>query len=454
MTQVVEEPGGIVVVKEIAAPEVIEVSSPGPMGPRGSNAWDEITGKPSTLAGYGITDGAPLSHVGAGGTAHANAVAGGDAGFMAGADKAKLDAVAVGATANSPDATLLARANHTGTQLASTISDFASTTLAAVLAGLSLATGTAITAADTVLSALGKLQKQVTDNLSTYTLAIALKADLASPTFTGTVGVPNLNGGPLAGFRNLLVNGNGAINQRGYVSGTATTIANQCTLDRWRVVTSGQSLTFTASGNGRIMTAPAGGIEQVIEGASIGRTAYVISWVGTATCTVDGVAKTNGAACTLVPGTACTVRFSAGTVSQAQLEPGAIPTPYEDRQGVELLLCQRDYEKSYAQATRPGTAVSFNTMRVFAPLPAITTSYTYGDVRFQVPKRIAPTVITYSAAGTTSTGSNDSGADYAANAASPTYASDTGFHVFNNSAGTLTPAFGAVYLHWVAATGF
>jgi hypothetical protein len=32
--------------------------------------------------------------------------------------------VADGATANSADATLLARANHTGTQLASTISDF------------------------------------------------------------------------------------------------------------------------------------------------------------------------------------------------------------------------------------------------------------------------------------------------------------------------------------------
>jgi hypothetical protein len=39
----------------------------------------------------------------------------------------KLNGIATGATANSSDATLLARANHTGTQTASTISDFQAT---------------------------------------------------------------------------------------------------------------------------------------------------------------------------------------------------------------------------------------------------------------------------------------------------------------------------------------
>lgn len=39
-------------------------------------------------------------------------------------DENKLDGIAAGATANSSDATLLARANHTGTQTAATISDF------------------------------------------------------------------------------------------------------------------------------------------------------------------------------------------------------------------------------------------------------------------------------------------------------------------------------------------
>jgi hypothetical protein len=54
-------------------------------------AWVAITGTPTTLAGYGITDAAPLSHVGSGGATHANAVAAGAAGFMTGADKTKLD---------------------------------------------------------------------------------------------------------------------------------------------------------------------------------------------------------------------------------------------------------------------------------------------------------------------------------------------------------------------------
>ena len=54
------------------------------------------------------------------GHGHANASAGA-AGFMAAADKTKLDGIASGATANSSDATLLARANHTGTQAISTV---------------------------------------------------------------------------------------------------------------------------------------------------------------------------------------------------------------------------------------------------------------------------------------------------------------------------------------------
>src|ERR1700752_318788 len=90
-----------------------------------------------------------------------SAASGAAAGSMSAADKTKLDGVATGATANSSDATLLNRANHTGTQLASTISNFAATVLATVLTGLSLATATAITAADSILTACGKLQAQL-----------------------------------------------------------------------------------------------------------------------------------------------------------------------------------------------------------------------------------------------------------------------------------------------------
>jgi len=64
------------------------------------------------------------SHIGVGGSQHPDVIAAGASGFMTGADKTKLNGIATGATANSADATLLARANHTGTQTASTVSDF------------------------------------------------------------------------------------------------------------------------------------------------------------------------------------------------------------------------------------------------------------------------------------------------------------------------------------------
>ena len=154
---------------------------------------DGQTGAVSLSSSY-----APLSHVGGGGAAHSNAVAAGAAGFMTGADKmkldgiaagaqvnvatdlsigynpayvfvnsstgadatlnaatgvaagvmsaadkTKLDGVATGATANSADAVLLARANHTGTQTASTISDFTEVTQDVV--GASVVAGANVT---------------------------------------------------------------------------------------------------------------------------------------------------------------------------------------------------------------------------------------------------------------------------------------------------------------------
>lgn len=58
--------------------------------------------------------------------------------WAASSAKTKLDGIAAGATVNSSDATLLNRANHTGTQTASTISDFAATARDAISASGSL----------------------------------------------------------------------------------------------------------------------------------------------------------------------------------------------------------------------------------------------------------------------------------------------------------------------------
>jgi hypothetical protein len=85
------------------------------------------------------------------------------------AEKSKLSGIAAGATANDTDANLKARANHTGSQLASTISDFLSSVQGSLLTGLSLITSSAISATDTLLAALGKLQTQITANSSSIT---------------------------------------------------------------------------------------------------------------------------------------------------------------------------------------------------------------------------------------------------------------------------------------------
>jgi hypothetical protein len=148
-----------------------------------------------------------------------------------------------------------------------------------------------------------------------------------------------------SGMRNALINANPIINQRGYVSGTATTTANQYTLDRWRVVTSGQSISWSDNGNVRTVVAPAGGVEQVIEGASLFTGSYTLSWSGTATAVVAGAAVAKGGTVSLAGGVNTAVRFSNGTLSLPQLEPGGAATAFEQRPcGQELALCQRYFE--------------------------------------------------------------------------------------------------------------
>lgn len=92
-------------------------------GGGGPTSWDAITGKPTTLSGFGITDAASDAELAAGLTGKVDKAAGKGLSTedYSTAEKAKLAGIAAGATANSSDATLLARANHTGTQAISTV---------------------------------------------------------------------------------------------------------------------------------------------------------------------------------------------------------------------------------------------------------------------------------------------------------------------------------------------
>ena len=102
--------------------------------------------------------------------------------------KTKLDGIASSATANDTDANLKNRANHTGSQTASTISDFAATVRSTVLTGLSTASATVATAADSVLVAIGKLQAQVSADYVT----LLTKVGSVTTGITGADAITNM----------------------------------------------------------------------------------------------------------------------------------------------------------------------------------------------------------------------------------------------------------------------
>lgn len=147
---------------------------------------------------------------------------------------------------------------------------------------------------------------------------------------------------PAHNYKNKLINGNGLINQRAYVSGAVTTIANQYTLDRWRVITLGEALVFSTTDNLTTFTAPLNGVEQIVEGLNLESGTFVISGLLTATCTIDGVAKVNGDTVTVVGGVDVSIKFFNGTFQLPQFEKASRPTPFEYRLN-ELSLCQKYY---------------------------------------------------------------------------------------------------------------
>ena len=234
-------------------------------------------------------------------------------------------------------------------------------------------------------------------------------------------------------FRNRLINASFTVNQRAYSSGAATTGSNQYTLDRWRVVTSGQSLSWTTTDGVITVTAPAGGIEQVVEANNVAIDYCVLNWTGTATALVGGTSIGKGEVFFNVGASDLTIRFSGGTVSQPQLEIGRVSTPFEFRPfGLELMLCQRYFCKTFAYGTAPAQNVGIDTGEFnFQALGASIASG--GRWQFPVTMRATPgTVTLYNpAAANAQIRNRGASADYSST--STINASDTGVYVFGTT---------------------
>ena len=119
----------------------------------GSPSWSSVTGKPST---FPPETPQAISHItglqsaldgkqAAGSYQPLATVLTNTTASFTTAQETKLSGIATGATANDTDANLKNRANHTGTQAASTISDFNSAARAQVEAELIAGTNITIT---------------------------------------------------------------------------------------------------------------------------------------------------------------------------------------------------------------------------------------------------------------------------------------------------------------------
>jgi hypothetical protein len=136
-------------------------------------------------------------------------------------------------------------------------------------------------------------------------------------------------------------------------------------------------------------------------------------------------------------------------ITDVQLEPGAVATPFERRPiGTELALCQRYFQKSY----NPDVALGANTsIGAVTMTPHGTTSYAgFGTVYFPVAMRAAPSVTAYNpVTGSTSTPVRYTvgPADYNLSITAGAGASGFAANVNNGSAG---PS-GYIYFQWTAS---
>jgi len=309
---------------------------------------------------------------------------------------------------------------------------------------------------------------RITGILTVGTGSITLDGSTNTISGITTINTTSINGGPLAGMRNAIINGNFDIWQRG----TSFT-GLEYGADRWVNVRVGTACTMAriswalgaAPGeNGafacRLTVGSVAGagnasnLAQRIEGVSTfaGQQVTISFWAkadaskpiavdlqqffgsgGSPSATVDGIGATKFTISTTwtkytvtatIPSVlgktlgsdgndriALRIWFDAGSnfnsstntlgqqsgtfdISQVQLEPGPVATPFERRPiGTELALCQRYFCKSYNPDVVAGTVTDIG--RLYVTFPTAGSGAFGVPVQFPVPMRAAPTFTSY-----------------------------------------------------------
>ena len=211
--------------------------------------------------------------------------------------------------------------------------------------------------------------------------------------------------GQMAGFRNRLRNGAFGINQR-VVSGTVAITAGAYGHDGVKAGSSGATYTFTTSGLDTTLTITAGSLVLPIEANLIEGGSYILSQAGTAQARVwQGTGYAGSGSYAAVPlavtgmsaNTQTNVEFSTGTVLRPQFEPGITATSFERRAfGIELILCQRYFQKSYNIAIAPGYAPGNGGCSITQGAPSANCNI---YLPFGVRMRSSPSVTTYDGTG-------------------------------------------------------
>lgn len=254
------------------------------------------------------------------------------------------------------------------------------------------------------------------------------------------------------GFKNALINGNFAVNQR-VVSGTVTLAAGAYGHDRWKAGASGCTYTFATSNNVTTITITAGSLVQVIEGLNLFSGTYTLSWSGSAQGKIGaGSYAASGVTSTVTGGSNLSIEFGTGTLSKVQFEMGGIATTFEnvpfDRQ---LEACQRYYEKSFPYATAPAQNAGLTGAERFAQVVgANIPQLCVGKTTFKVRKRATPTLSAYNPSAANTNPRNVQRAQDWGNASASVTVSDSGV-AWNSWTSTSASSAGDDFtVHWVA----